>query len=269
MSADPADERRRVALVTGAASGVGAAAVAGLTEDGYAVVGVDLAEAPGDSPASDWVAGDVSAGETWDAAIEAVRELDRLGPSCFVACAADIVVKPFLETTPEDFQRLFDINTLGVIRGMQAVIPSMLERGKGAIAVVCSVDSLFVEEDMVSYCASKAALLQVVRSAALEHCGDGLRINAACPGAIDTTLFRRALDATGHPAEALDANLRRIPGGRVLEPEEVAAVLRFLVSDASSGIDGAAITVDAGLTTTYDFARQPGSSVTVPEGAAV
>ena len=253
-----------MALVTGAASGVGAAAVAGLAEDGYEVVGVDLAEAPSETRTAGWVTGDVADGETWDRVLDGVHGLDPGGPACLVGCAADIVVKPFLETQPDAWRRLFEVNTLGVVRAMQAVMPSMLKRGAGAIAVVCSVDSLFVEEDMASYCASKAALLQVVRSAALEHSGDGVRINAVCPGAIDTDLFRRALEETGDPGGALEANLRRIPAGRILDPAEVAEVLRFLVSDAASGVSGAAISVDGGLTTTYDFDREPTGAMPAP-----
>jgi len=96
-----------------------------------------------------------------------------------------------------------------------------------------------------------------VRSAALEHSGDGLRINAVCPGAIETALLRRALDESGDPDGVLAAHVRRIPAGRVLDPAEVADVLRFLVSTAASGVSGATITVDGGLTTTYDFDRAP------------
>jgi NAD(P)-dependent dehydrogenase (short-subunit alcohol dehydrogenase family) len=255
MSPDSVSEgSARIAVITGAASGVGAAAAAGLIEDGYDVLGVDLTEAPGDMPGVGWVQGDVSRPDTWDAVLGAVHQFDPVGASCLVACAADIIVKPFMETTADDWRRLFEVNAMGAVRGIQAVIPGMQQRGGGAIAVVCSVDSLFVELEMASYSASKAALLQAVRSAALEHSGDGLRINAVCPGAIDTALFRRALEETGDPQGALEANLRRIPTGQILAPEEVAEVLRFLVSDAASGLSGSAIVIDGGLTSTYDFA---------------
>jgi NAD(P)-dependent dehydrogenase (short-subunit alcohol dehydrogenase family) len=106
---------------------------------------------------------------------------------------------------------------------------------------------------MTAYAASKAALLQIVRSAALEHSRDGLRINAVCPGAIDTPLLQRALDTADDPEGVLAAAIRRIPAGVMLRPEEVASTLRFLISDDASGLSGAAIAIDGGLTTTYDW----------------
>lgn len=238
----------RVAVVSGAASGVGRATVAALRADGYAVVGVDLAH--GDGP---WVAGDVTAPETWQRVLEAVNDHDPHGAAAFVSAAADIVVAPFMATTPEDFGRLFDVNVLGTLRGMQALMPAMIKRRRGAIAVVCSVDSLYTEDGMSAYSASKAALLQLVRSAALEHSAQGLRINAVCPGAIDTPLLHRSVAGSDDPEGILAAAVRRIPAGQMLQPEEVASVLRFLVSDAASGMSGAAVAVDGALTVTYDW----------------
>lgn len=242
---------RGVAVVTGAASGVGLATVAALREEGLVVVGVDLAEVP--DRQAEWVRGDVAQQQTWDRVLEATRRQDPRGATCLVSAAADIVVAPFLETTPADFRRLFEINVIGTLLGMQALMPAMIERGRGSIAVVCSVDSLYTEERMSAYSASKAALLQIVRSAALEHSKDGLRINAVCPGAIDTPLIHRAVSGSDDPAAALGAAVRRIPAGQMLRPEEVAAVLRFLVSDEASGMSGAAVAVDGGLTVTYDY----------------
>jgi NAD(P)-dependent dehydrogenase (short-subunit alcohol dehydrogenase family) len=242
----------RVAVVTGAASGVGRATCAGLEEDGYAVVGLDLADAPAEHAA--WVRGDVSAQETWDRAVAEVNALDPAGASALVSAAADIVVAPFLQTSPDDYRRLFEINVMGTLRGMHALMPAMIARGRGAIAVVCSVDSLYTEDGMSAYSTSKGALLQIVRSAALEHSRDGLRINAVCPGAIDTPLLARAVATSDDPEATMAAAVRRIPAGVTLRPDEVSSVLRFLVSDAASGMSGAAVAVDGALTVTYDWA---------------
>jgi NAD(P)-dependent dehydrogenase (short-subunit alcohol dehydrogenase family) len=250
----------RVAVVTGAGSGVGLASAEGLSADGWAVVGVDLSERPAALDAVgelDWVRGDVTAADTWAEAVETARRRDPRGAGALVACAADMVVDTFLDTSLDAFRRLFEINVLGTVRGMQALIPAMRERGAGAIAVVCSVDSLYTEAGMVAYAASKAALLQAVRSAALEYSVDGLWVNAVCPGAIDTPLLHRALATGDDPAGELAAATARIPAGRILRPHEVAAVLRFMVSDAAAGMSGAAIAVDGGLTATYDY--RPGS----------
>jgi len=107
---------------------------------------------------------------------------------------------------------------------------------------------------MSAYSTSKGALLQIVRSAALEHSRDGLRINAVCPGAIDTPLLARAVSTSDDPEATMAAAVRRIPAGVTLRPDEVSSVLRFLVSDAASGMSGAAVAVDGALTVTYDWA---------------
>jgi NAD(P)-dependent dehydrogenase (short-subunit alcohol dehydrogenase family) len=254
-SQNPEGEGNGVAIVAGAGSGVGFATVEALADD-YALVGVDLIARPQGLTAIDrleWIQGDIASQDTWDLALDAARRWDPAGPACLISCAADLVVAPFLETTLEDWRRLFDVNVLGVIRGMRTVMPEMLERGEGVIAVVCSVNSLFVEEGTSAYSTSKAALLHAVRSAALEYARSGLRINAVCPGAIDTPLLQRHFDSLDDPVAARRAVERRTPTGKLLRPDEIAEVLRFLVRGAASGLSGAAVVVDAGLTTAYDF----------------
>jgi NAD(P)-dependent dehydrogenase (short-subunit alcohol dehydrogenase family) len=243
----------RLAVVTGAASGIGLASAAALLARGAEVIGVDVHEAPGElSPrVASWITGDVSLPATWDAVRAAADE--RGGADCLVACAGTIVVAPFLETRPDDWARLFEVNVLGVVRGMQALLPPMVERKNGAVAVVCSVNSLVAEDLMSAYSTSKAALLHAVRSAAIEHARDGVRINAVCPGIIDTPLLRRHLDSLDDPAGAIAAAERRSPIGRLLRPDEVAEALCFLVDGAASGLAGSALTVDGGLIATYDF----------------
>ena len=129
----------------------------------------------------------------------------------------------------------------------------MRARGAGAIAVVSSISAFIVEDASSAYCASKAALLQAVRSAALEYAGDGLRINAVCPGIVDTPLLRGFVDVLDDPGAVYGAWERRTPTGKLLRAEEVAEVLCFLVGDGASGLSGASVTIDGGLTTTFDF----------------
>lgn len=256
---DSLDERRpALAVVTGAASGIGLATALALVTHGTAIVGVDLVDPPAELDAAIWVRGDVSADDTWERVREACARTAPGYADALVTCAATLVVSPFMRTSVEDFRHIFDVNVLGVVRGMHALLPSMVERGDGAIAVVCSVDSLIVEPDMSAYATSKAALLHLVRSAAIEHAADGVRINGVCPGIIDTPLLQRHLDTLDDPAAARRAAERRSPIGRILRPEEVAEALRFLVSPAASGMAGAAITVDGGLIATYDFDSRPG-----------
>lgn len=246
----------RVVVVSGAGSGIGEASVRELLGAGYAVVGIDLAELPSalaGLESLEWVRGDVTDGETWEKAGRRCRDRDPAGAWGFVACAADVSVKPFLETPLEEWRRLHEINVLGVVQGMQALIPPMVARGGGAVAVTCSVNSTFVEREISAYSASKAALLSATRSAALEHAGDGIRINAVCPGVVDTPLLRKHVESTPDP-EAMDRGMReRVPTGEITSPEEVARLLVFLLGEGASGLSGAALVVDGGLTTTYEF----------------
>ena len=250
------ERSRRAVVVAGAASGIGLATTEALTRAGMSVVGLDLAELPSElGRAQDlhWVRGNIVSQEAWDRVLSTLQDREPWDNVSLISCAADLVVAPFLETTLEDWRRLYDINVLGVIRGMQTLMPAMLKRKQGSIAVVCSVNSLYAESALSAYSASKAALLQVVRSAALEYARSGLRINAVCPGAVETPLFRRALAVLPDPVGARRAVERRTPTGKILQPSEVAAVLCFLITDAASGLSGAAVTVDGGLTTAYDF----------------
>jgi NAD(P)-dependent dehydrogenase (short-subunit alcohol dehydrogenase family) len=252
MSISPDSGRTRI-VVTGAASGIGLATLRLLREPGTAVVGVDVAPMPEEfagMPGLEWIQGDVATKQTWDGVLQ---RLGGGGADCLIACAADMIAAPFLATPIEQWRRLFEINVVGVIRAFQTLLPAMIARGRGAVAVVCSVNSLYAEDQLSAYSMTKAALLQVVRSAALEYARQGVRINAVCPGAIDTPLLQRHLSALDDPVAARRAAARRTPTGRILKPEEIATVLRFLTSPDASGMSGAAVVVDGGLTTAYDF----------------
>jgi NAD(P)-dependent dehydrogenase (short-subunit alcohol dehydrogenase family) len=246
----------RLAVVTGAASGIGRATAGALRQRGAEVIGVDLVDAPEELASDggvDWVVGDVAAPETWDTVVAACGQRDAGSADCLVTSAATLVVAPFLDTSPDDWRRLYDVNVVGVILGMQALLPPMLERRDGAIAVVCSVNSFVVEDELSAYSTSKAALLHATRSAAVEYAAAGVRINAVCPGIIDTPLLRRHFDSLDDPAAARRAAERRSPIGRILAPGEVAEAICFLVGGGASAMAGAALTVDGGLTVTYDF----------------
>jgi NAD(P)-dependent dehydrogenase (short-subunit alcohol dehydrogenase family) len=245
-----------LALVSGAASGVGLATTRQLRAGGTRVVGVDRSPRPPELDGDDgleWVMGDVASEETWDRVNSACREEDPLGPDRLIACAGDIVQATFLDTSIEEWRRILDINLFGVLFAMRTVMPGMLERGSGAIAVVASVNSLYVEAQMSAYSTAKAALLHAVRSAALEYAGFGIRINAVLPGYLNTPLFHRAIADDPEPARIRLAAENRTPIGRLVEPEEVASVLCFLVGEGASAVSGAAIVVDGGVTTAYDF----------------
>jgi NAD(P)-dependent dehydrogenase (short-subunit alcohol dehydrogenase family) len=244
------------AVVTGAASGIGLATSELLVERGYSLVGVDLADAPaplsGD-PSVSWVRGDVAAPETWTEVASAVGRVDPLGADAFVACAGTLVAAPMLDIPLEDWRRIFEVNVFGTVQGIRTLVPAMRARGRGAVAVVCSVNSIVVEDTLSVYCASKAALLHVVRSAALEYAADGLRINAVLPGVVDTPLFRSFVDVLDDPLAAVRALEQRTPTGKLIAPREIAELLCFLVSDAGSALSGSAVLADGGITASYNF----------------
>jgi NAD(P)-dependent dehydrogenase (short-subunit alcohol dehydrogenase family) len=246
----------RLAVVTGAASGVGLATTRQLRGAGTTVVGLDRSGLPADlegDDGMDWVQGDVAAEETWDRVQQACGARDPGGADRLVSCAGDIVQTSFLDTSLEDWRRILDINLFGAVLGMRTVMPGMIQRREGAIAVVGSVNSLFVEDHLSAYSTAKAALLHAVREAALEYAGLGIRINAVLPGYLNTPLLHRSIKDTPDPNAILRFVANRTPIGRLVEPEEVASVLCFLLTDGASAMSGAAVVVDGGVTTAYDF----------------
>jgi NAD(P)-dependent dehydrogenase (short-subunit alcohol dehydrogenase family) len=244
-----------VAIVTGAASGVGLATAELLSRDGCTVVAIDRAW-PGDmgiDGRSDVtrIAGDVADDSTWSSAVDAANSGG--GASMLVLNAAKNVVGTVLEVPTEEFRAVIEVNVVGAIKGLRACLPSMVARGRGSVVGVASTCALFAEQSLASYNTSKGALLQLIRSVAVDHARDGIRANAVCPGAIDTPFLRRHIDSAPDPEALLRQKIERHPSGRILNPVDVARVIRFLLSDDSGGINGASVLVDGGLTATFDF----------------
>lgn len=243
-----------IAIVTGAASGIGARCVERLSEAGIDVVGIDLA-APTASASSqvEWIEGDVTTDDAWHRATDAA--LDRFGasPSMLVLNAAHMEVGNVLELDDRQWARVFDVNVFSAVRGLRACLPAMIERRSGAIVTVASVDALFAEQGLAAYCSSKGALLQLTRTVAVDFARDGVRANCVCPGVTDTPFFRRHLSTASRPQEFLRVREERNPLGRLLDPDEVATLIAFLLSAAAKGITGSTFTVDAGLTASFDF----------------
>jgi NAD(P)-dependent dehydrogenase (short-subunit alcohol dehydrogenase family) len=241
----------KCAVITGAASGIGAASVRHLVAAGYRVLGVDLANGAS-SDSVEFVQGNVSANETWDQA-EAALERRGWKPSALVLSAAYLAVGTVLTLDDEHWERTFEVNLLGLVRPLRRLLPGMIARGGGSIVTVGSIDSYMAEQGLISYCASKGAILQFTKALAMDHARQGIRANCVCPGVTDTPFFRRHLDTARDPKKFLSVREQRNPLGRLLNPEEIATTIAFLVSDAASGITGAQIVVDAGLTAGFDF----------------
>jgi NAD(P)-dependent dehydrogenase (short-subunit alcohol dehydrogenase family) len=243
-----------IAIVTGGASGIGASTVSALRADGIPVVAVDLAHPArhSDDPLLVAVAGDVASADTWPSVLDGC---ERLGgpPSMLVVNAARLIVGTVLDLGELDFRSVLETNVLGAYQALRACLPPMIERGGGAIVTVGSTDALVAEQGLAAYCTSKGALLQLTRCVAVDHAHQGIRANCVCPGATNTPFFRTHVDAAADPAAFLREKEGRHPSGRILQPGEVASTIRFLLGAASSGINGAAITIDGGLLATFDY----------------
>jgi NAD(P)-dependent dehydrogenase (short-subunit alcohol dehydrogenase family) len=141
----------------------------------------------------------------------------------------------------------------------------MIERGEGAIVAVASVDAVMAEQQLPAYCASKGAVLQLARTAALDHARQGVRINVVSPGPMRAGLFERHLQSADDPAQFLATRSERQPLGEILDPRHVANAILFMLSEQSAGMTGANIHVDGGLTTGFDFRTgAEGASVNQP-----
>jgi NAD(P)-dependent dehydrogenase (short-subunit alcohol dehydrogenase family) len=236
-----------VALVTGAAGGLGRELVRRLREEGAAVVAEDIdpavAELESDRVAS--VQGDVAQAGTARAAVAVA--LDRFGGlDLLVNNAARFLLKPILETTDEEWDGLMAANVRGAFVHSREALPHLLER-RGGIVNVASISGLVGLPEQAAYCATKGAIVQLTRQLAVQYAGQGVRVNAVAPGAIDTPFVDRALDLPPDPARMEQIGAQH-PLGRVATPAEIAEVVLFLASPRSSFVTGAVLAADGGYT---------------------
>lgn len=242
--------RPSVALVTGAASGIGAATVRRLRADGLVVAAVDVTPQPaGDLP--DGVQGwtcDVRSPQRCAAVIAAV--VDRYGSLDVVVNAAGVVRYGHIDQLPiEDWRFQLDTNLNGTYHVCRAAIPHLRDGG-GAIVNVASTQAFATQESVAAYSASKAGIVALTRTLALDHAPDGIRVNAVAPGSVDTGMLRYAagLLNADDPDAAIAEWGARHPIGRVIRADEVAAAISFLAGDDASAITGTTLMVDGGAT---------------------
>jgi NAD(P)-dependent dehydrogenase (short-subunit alcohol dehydrogenase family) len=237
----------RAAVVTGGAHGIGRAVVERLLSEGAGVVVLD-AELPGElghaGPRLACVAGDVR--RRADVRAAAALAVERFGGVDVVVAVAGVgALQPLLEIDDESWQRMIDINLTGVFLTVQEGARAMVDSGRaGTIVVVSSTNAVYAEESTVHYTASKGALVALVRAASLDLARYGIRINAVAPGMVRT---RMAAPLT-NDAEASAEFLRNVPLGHFAEPEDIAAVVRFLASGESRYVTGSLVVADGGLT---------------------
>jgi NAD(P)-dependent dehydrogenase (short-subunit alcohol dehydrogenase family) len=241
----------RVALVTGAARGVGASAVHLLLDRGARVVaadhrGAELQEefaASGDRVRC--IEADVSETRACEQIVaEAVGEYGALD---FVFANAGITVREPLETTSDDLWRaVLDVNLASVFRLARAAVVPLRESAAGAIVVNASINALRGNLDLTAYSAAKAGAVGLTRALASELAVDGIRVNAVCPGTLATPMTDEHLSELGDPETGLAELIAKHPLGRLGTAEEVARVALFLGSDEASFVTGVAVPVDGG-----------------------
>jgi 2-hydroxycyclohexanecarboxyl-CoA dehydrogenase len=233
----------KTAVVTGGASGIGAAIARRLEKDGYNVAALDLNEAA----EGFGVTADVTSREQVDAALGQVRE--KFGPVTILVNGAGVEGFSRFDKLPFDrWSRVIDVNLNGVYHMIQAVLPDMLAVGWGRIVNISSSSTLGGQPFMSHYVAAKSAVNGLTKSLALEFGPQGITVNALPPGFVDTPMLRKA-EGRGQLGGTIEEHIQRTPVRRVGRPEDLAAACSFLVSEEAGYITGQILPVSGGRNT--------------------
>ncbi|ADB52863.1 SDR family NAD(P)-dependent oxidoreductase [Conexibacter woesei] len=245
----------KVAIVTGAGGGIGAATTRKLAAEGAAVLCVDVDETAATRIADELAqaghraaafAADLATADANRAMVtEAVRRWGGL--DVLHANAAVQVMGSLADTSAEQWQRLFDVNLRGVAWGIEAALPALSERGGGSIVITASLLGIVGDPDMPAYGAMKGGLRALCRSLASAHGPAGIRVNTICPGDVETPLLADFFAFQSDPEAARRAIEERYPLRRFARPEDVANVVAFLASDEAAYLTGIDVVVDGGL----------------------
>jgi NAD(P)-dependent dehydrogenase (short-subunit alcohol dehydrogenase family) len=235
-------------VVTGAASGIGAATAGRFVAGGARVAGIDLDRAGLDSADLDaQLVADVADAEELAAAVDAAAV--QLGGLDAVVASAGVAGRgTAADTLPGEWERIFAVNVRGVYLTARAAIPHLRRAGGGAIVNVASQLGLVAAANAAAYCASKGAVVQLTRAMAVDHGPEGIRVNCVCPGPTDTPLLEPYFAGAPDPAAERAAYEGAQVHGRLVTAEEVADAIVYLASPSAASTIGIALVVDGGYT---------------------
>lgn len=249
----------KVVLVTGGGNGIGKATSLECARSDAKVVVVDVNRAQAQATAqmitqnggqATFFQADVSDSQSVQNYITHTLQTFGQIDVFFNNAGIEGTISPLTDFPEEMFDRVIAVNVRGSFLGLKYVLPHMLKQKSGSIINTSSNSGLSGAPNLAAYVASKHAIIGLTRVAALEVAKSGVRVNAICPGPINTNMMRsiEALSNPDNPSRVVDQVIARNPSGRYGEPEEVARVVAFLASDASSYVNGAVWTVDGGRT---------------------
>ena len=247
------DPTARVALVTGAGSGIGRAVALAFADAGAVVAAADINEVDGSETVrliaergatAAYQPCDVSKSSDVQAMIEAtVARYGRLDYACNIAGIHNASPEALAEADEDTWDRIIAVNLTGIFLCMKYEIRQMLRQGNGAIVNMASLAGLLAEPGCYAYVASKHGIVGLTKTAAFDHAKAGIRINAVCPAAVDTPGLQRA------PGEFRQKLVDTTPVGRIGTPEEIAAAVLWLCSDAAGFVTGTGLVMDGGVST--------------------
>ncbi|MBA2617248.1 MAG: glucose 1-dehydrogenase [Rubrobacter sp.] len=240
-------------IITGAGSGIGRAIALRLASEGASIVLADV-----DEEAAESVANEID-GETLVHKTDVTRDGDvetLVGLAVSEWGGLDVMVNnagvgvagTAVTTTEEEYERVMDVCVRGTFLGMRHAIPAMAESGGGSVINMSSVAALVGLVDRAVYSAAKGAILAMTRASAIDHIGEGVRVNCIAPGTVDTPWVARITSGYDDPEEARANMQARQPHGRFVAPEEIAAMAAYLAADESASVIGACMIVDGGVT---------------------
>lgn len=237
----------KVAVITGAGSGIGASTAERFHQEGARIVAVDISgrqAALAERLGPDCVAFQADVSKSTEVQAMLAEAMSRFGRLDILMNNAGVGGShwPIVDYPEDEFDRVMSINCKSVFLGMKYAIPLLLQSGGGSIINTASMSSFVAFPQMSAYCASKGAVLMLTKTAAMEYARQGIRINAICPGPILTDMIAHL------PPEAHERAIEANPMGRLADPREVANLALFLASGESSFITGTQVMIDGGLT---------------------